>query len=452
MRIILAYGRGGPSTPPAPREQRKRARTLDRVSDVTDLPLIGAAALRARAAARVLRTLPTDAKDAALVAMADALVERTDEILAANAADVEAAAAEGTPGSVLDRLRLDAARVVGVADALRQLVALPDPVGDVLRGSRLPNGLQLRQVRVPLGVVGIVYEARPNVTVDAAGLCLKSGNAALLRGSASAFGTNTALVAVLTEAASKAGLPEGSIELLPADRASVGELLNARGLVDVVIPRGGASLIERVVRESTVPVIETGVGNCHVYVDASADAAMAEAVVLNSKTSRVSVCNSAETLLVHRDVPFLPRLLGALADAGVTLHGDPATVDAAARSGVSAVVPATDEDWTTEYLSMDMAVRVVEDLPTAVDHIARWGSGHSEAIVADSAAAIADFVAGVDAAAVLVNASTRFTDGGEFGFGAEIGISTQKLHARGPLGLPELTSTTYVVTGSGHVR
>jgi glutamate-5-semialdehyde dehydrogenase len=422
------------------------------VSDVASLPLIGAAALRARSAARVLRTLPTDVKDAALAAMADALVERTDEVLAANAADVDAAAADGTPESVLDRLRLDAGRVAGVAAALRDLVALPDPVGDVVRGSRLPNGLQLRQVRVPLGVVGIVYEARPNVTVDAAGLCLKSGNAALLRGSASAFRTNTALVAILTETAEKAGLPAGSVELLPADRASVGELLNARGLVDVVIPRGGASLIERVVRESTVPVIETGVGNCHVYVDASADAAMAEAIVLNSKTHRVSVCNSAETLLVHRDVPFLPRLLSALADAGVALHGDRATVDTAARSGVSAVVPATDEDWATEYLSMDMAVRVVDDLPAALEHIARWGSGHSEAIVADSASAIADFTAGVDAAAVLVNASTRFTDGGEFGFGAEIGISTQKLHARGPLGLPELTSTTYVVTGSGHIR
>jgi glutamate-5-semialdehyde dehydrogenase len=422
-------------------------RTLARVSDAADLPLIGAAALHARAAARVLRTLPTDVKDAALAAMADALLERVDEILTANAADVQAARADGTSEAIVDRLRLDAGRVAGVADALRQLIALPDPVGDVVRGSTLPNGLQLRQVRVPLGVVGIVYEARPNVTVDAAGLCLKSGNAALLRGSASAHRTNAALVAVLTEAGQKAGLPEGSIELLPADRASVGELLSARGLVDVVIPRGGASLIERVVRESTVPVIETGVGNCHVYVDAAADAAMAEAIVLNAKTHRVSVCNAAETLLVHRDVPFLPRLLSALADAGVTLHGD-----AAARAAHDAVVPATDEDWATEYLSMDLAVRVVDDLPAALDHIARWGSGHSEAIVSDSAVAIAEFTAGVDAAAVLVNASTRFTDGGEFGFGAEIGISTQKLHARGPLGLPELTSTTYVVTGNGHIR
>jgi glutamate-5-semialdehyde dehydrogenase len=417
------------------------------VSDTPDLPLIGAAALRARAAARVLRTLPTDVKDAALAAMADALPERVDEILAANAADVDAARAQGTSDAIVDRLRLDRGRVAGVAEALRRLIALPDPVGDVVRGSTLPNGLQLRQVRVPLGVIGIVYEARPNVTVDATGLCLKSGNAALLRGSASAHRTNAALVAVLTEAAQKAGLPEGAIELLPADRASVRELLSARGLVDVVIPRGGASLIERVVRESTVPVIETGVGNCHVYVDASADPATAEAIVLNAKTHRVSVCNAAETLLVHRDVAFLPRLLSALVEAGVTLHGD-----SSARAAHTAVVSATDEDWATEYLSMDMAVRVVDDLPAALDHIARWGSGHSEAIVSDSASAIAAFTAGVDAAAVLVNASTRFTDGGEFGFGAEIGISTQKLHARGPLGLPELTSTTYVVTGSGHVR
>src|SRR3954453_20000279 len=300
--------------------------------------------------------------------MADALVERTDEILAANAADVEAAAADGTPDSVLDRLRLDAGRVAAVAEALRSLVALPDPVGDVVRGSRLPNGLQLRQVRVPLGVVGIIYEARPNVTVDAVGLCLKSGNAALLRGSASAFRTNTALVTILAETAEKAGLPAGSVELLPADRASVGELLGARGLVDVVIPRGGAGLIQRVVRESTVPVIETGVGNCHVYVDASADPEMAEAIVLHSKTHRVSVCNSAETLLVHRDVPFLPRLLSALADAGVTLHGDDA-----ARAAHEAVVPATDEDWATEYLSLDMAVRVVDDRRAALDHTAGWG-------------------------------------------------------------------------------
>src|SRR3954471_15359042 len=401
----------------------------------------------ARGAAIGLAQLTRAAKDAALHAMADALVDATATVLEANAEDLARGRESGMAEGMLDRLALDEKRVAAMADGLRQVASLPDPVGEVVRGSTLPNGLQLRQVRVPLGVVGIIYEARPNVTVDAAGLCIKSGNAVLLRGSSSAHRTNTALVAVLTEAAEKAGLPEGAIELLPADRASVGELLNARGFVDVVIPRGGASLIERVVRESTVPVIETGVGNCHVYVDASADPAIAEAIVLNSKTHRVSVCNSAETLLVHRDVAFLPRLLSALADAGVTLHGDEA-----ARAVHDAVVPASDEDWATEYLSMDMAVRVVDDLPQALEHIARWGTGHSEAIVADSASAIAAFTAGVDAAAVLVNASTRFTDGGEFGFGAEIGISTQKLHARGPLGLPELTSTTYVVTGNGHTR
>src|SRR3954465_14637030 len=392
-------------------------------------------AAEARVAGIELAAATRAEKDAALLLMADRLVERSDDIVAANAVDVDNARTAGLSEAMIDRLTLTPARVTAMADGLRQLAGLPDPVGDVVRGSTLANGLELRQIRVPLGVVGIVYEARPNVTVDAAGLCLKSGNAALLRGSASAHRTNTALVAVLTEAAEKAGLPAGSIALLPADRASVGELLHARGLVDVVIPRGGASLIARVVEESTVPVIETGVGNCHVYVDASADPAIAEAIVLNSKTHRVSVCNSAETLLVHRNVPFLPRLLSALADAGVRLHGDPVTVDTAARSGVSGVLPATDEDWATEYLSMDMAVRVVDDLPAALDHIARWGSGHTEAIVADSATAIAAFTAGVDAAAVMVNASTRFTDGGEFGFGAEIGISTQKLHARGPLGL-----------------
>ena len=335
-----------------------------------------------------------------------------------------------------------------MAAALRELVALPDPVGDVVRGSRLPNGLQLRQVRVPLGVVGIVYEARPNVTVDAAGLCLKSGNAALLRGSASAFRTNTALVAVLTETASKAGLPDGSIELLPADRASVGELLNARGLVDVVIPRGGASLIERVVRESTVPVIETGVGNCHVYVDASADPAMAEAIVLNAKTHRVSVCNAAETLLVHRDVPFLPRLLAALADAGVTLHGDDAARGRARRRrpghrrGLGDRVP------------VDGHGRARRRRPAR----RRWstsrggGAGTARRSSPTRPRPSPTSPPGWTPPRVLVNASTRFTDGGEFGFGAEIGISTQKLHARGPLGLPELTSTTYVVTGTGHIR
>ena len=418
------------------------------MSDAADLPLIGAAALRARAAARVLRTLPTDAKDAALTAMADALVERTDEILAANAADVEAARADGTPESVLDRLRLDAGRVAGVADALRQLVALPDPVGDVVRGSRLPNGLQLRQVRVPLGVVGIVYEARPNVTVDAAGLCLKSGNAALLRGSASAFGTNTALVAVLTEAGTKAGLPEGFVELLPADRASVGRAAErprpgrrrhpaGRCLAD----RAGRPRVDRAGdrdRRRQLPRLRRRLRRPG-----------------DGRGDRAELQDPpGERLQLRGDAARAPRrpVPAAAARRAGRRRGDAARGRRRPRRPRRSVVPATDEDWATEYLSMDMAVRVVDDLPAAVDHIAQWGSGHSEAIVADSATAIADFTAGVDAAAVLVNASTRFTDGGEFGFGAEIGISTQKLHARGPLGLPELTSTTYVVTGTGHTR
>jgi glutamate-5-semialdehyde dehydrogenase len=329
------------------------------------------------------------------------------------------------------------------------VAALPDPVGEVVRGYTLPNGLQVRQVRVPLGVVAIIYEARPNVTVDAAGLTLKSGNAVLLRGSSSARDSNAALVDVLAAAAEKAGLPRAAVQLVPADdRESVTELLRARDLVDVAIPRGGAGLIKHVVENAVVPVIETGVGNCHIYVDADADFDMAEAITINAKTSRPSVCNAAETLLVHRDVAgqFLPRILRALADAGVTVHGDETV---AAYDGV---VPATDADWAEEYLSLDIAVGVVDSIEAAEAHIRRWGSGHTEAIITRSQSAAQHFVTHLDSAAVMVNASTRFTDGAEFGFGAEIGISTQKLHARGPMGLPELTSTTYVVTGDGHTR
>jgi glutamate-5-semialdehyde dehydrogenase len=337
-----------------------------------------------------------------------------------------------------------------MADGLRQMAALPDPVGEVVRGSTLPNGLELRQIRVPFGVVGIIYEARPNVTADAAGICLKSGNAVLLRGSSSAARSNAAIVAVLRDAVASAGLPADAVQLLDsASRDSVKELMRARGLVDVLIPRGGASLIRSVVEESTVPVIETGVGNCHVYVDAAADLDKALAIVLNAKTQRPSVCNAAESLLVHEAVAerFLPRVLPALREAGVTVHGD-----AAVAAHDPAVVPATEEDYATEYLSLDISAAVVDSLSAAVAHIQRYGSGHTEAIVTESTSAAREFVARVDAAAVMVNASTRFTDGGEFGFGAEIGISTQKLHARGPMGLPELTSTKYVVTGDGHVR
>ena len=407
-------------------------------------------AKRARAAAAGLAPLPRKDKDAALRAMADALVRRADEVLAANAQDVAAGREGGTSEAMLDRLTLTTARVEAMADGLRHVATLPDPVGEVVRGSSLPNGLELRQVRVPLGVVGIVYEARPNVTADAAGLCLKSGNAVLLRGSASAYRSNRVLVDVLADAATAAGMPVDAIQLVPGtDRSSVKELMRARGLVDVLIPRGGAGLIEAVVTESQVPVIETGVGNCTVYVDAHADLDKAVAIAVNSKTHRPSVCNAAETLLVHADVAaeFLPRAVAALTAEGVTLHADER-----ARAYDPTSVPVTDEDWAAEYLSLDLAVGVVDSLDEAVAHIRRWGSGHTEAIVTRDVDEARRFVRSLDSAAVMVNASTRFTDGGEFGFGAEIGISTQKLHARGPMGLPELTSTTYVVTGEGHVR
>ena len=413
-------------------------------------------ALRARQAAWVLATAPRAAKDAALLAMAEQLEASlsrssgTHEIVTANGLDVAAAREQGTSESIVDRLTLNPARIAGMADGLRQMAALPDPVGEVVRGSTLPNGLQLRQVRVPFGVVGIIYEARPNVTADAAGLALKSGNAVLLRGSSSAARSNAAIVDVLREALAKTGLPEDAVQLVDASsRESVRELMRARGLVDVLIPRGGAGLIRSVVEESTVPVIETGVGNCHIYVDETADLDKALTILLNAKTSRPSVCNAAESLLVHRAVApaFLPAALAALREAGVTVHGTPEV--AAFGPGVQ---PVSDEDFATEFLSLDISAAVVDSLDAAIEHITRYGTGHSEAIVTGSLAAAQKFTARVDAAAVLVNASTRFVDGGEFGFGAEIGISTQKLHARGPMGLPELTSTKYIVTGDGHIR
>jgi glutamate-5-semialdehyde dehydrogenase len=407
------------------------------------------AATRARTASRVLALATRAQKDAALTAVADALSTHEGAILAANAEDVGRAEAEGAPAGIVDRLRLDSGRVAAMADGLRRLVSLPDPVGEVVRGDTLANGLELRQVRVPFGVVGMIYEARPNVTVDAAGICLKSGNAVLLRGSSSARASNEALVDVIRGAVEVFGLPADVVQLVPGDtHESVKALMRARGLVDVLIPRGGAGLIRSVVEESTVPVSETGVGNCHVYVDRAADLQQALAIVLNSKTHRTSVCNAAESLLVHADVAdaFLPQVVAALRDAGVTVHGDPAF---AAYDGV---VPASEEDWATEYLDLEIAAAVVPDLDAAIAHITRWSTGHTEAIVTGDLAAARRFAAEVDSATVLVNASTRFTDGGEFGFGAEIGISTQKLHARGPMGLTEMTSTKYVVTGDGHVR
>jgi glutamate-5-semialdehyde dehydrogenase len=408
-----------------------------------------AVAMRARAAATELALATRDTKDGALEAMAQGLTEEAVPILEANRGDLDRAAAAGTPEHLLDRLRLDADRLAAMARGLREVAGLPDPVGEVVRGSTLANGLQLRQVRVPFGVVGIVYEARPNVTADAAGICLKSGNAVLLRGSSSALRSNEAIVAALRRAARASGLPEDVVQLVPgAGHDSVKELMRARGLVDVLIPRGGAGLIASVVEESTVPVIETGVGNCHVYVDAAADLDMAERIVLNAKTHRTSVCNAAESLLVHADVApaFVPRIVRALQAAGVTVHGDEVF---AAEDGV---VPATVEDWATEYLALEISAAVVPSLAAALAHIRTYSSSHSDAIVTDSQASAQRFVAEVDSAVVLVNASTRFTDGGEFGFGAEIGISTQKLHARGPMGLAEMTSTKYVVTGAGHVR
>ncbi|GAA1385593.1 glutamate-5-semialdehyde dehydrogenase [Catellatospora chokoriensis] len=407
-------------------------------------------ATRARTAAQVLATASRRAKDAGLAAMADALAARTPEILEANGLDVALAREQGTPESTVDRLALNASRLAGMADGLRQIAGLPDPVGEVVRGGTLPNGLQVRQLRVPFGVVGIIYEARPNVTADAAGLTLKSGNAVLLRGSGSAARSNAAIVAVLRDALVAAGLPADAVQLVDsATRDSVKELMRARGLVDVLIPRGGASLIRTVVEESSVPVIETGVGNCHIYVDESADLDMALTILLNAKVQRPSVCNAAESLLVHAAVAdaFLPAALAALREHGVTVHGSP---EVAAYS--ADVVPATEEDWGTEYLALELSARVVPSLDEAVAHIRRHGSGHSEAIITASLAAANRFAAQVDAAAVLVNASTRFVDGGELGFGAEIGISTQKLHARGPMGLPELTSTKYVITGEGQIR
>ncbi|WP_432071302.1 glutamate-5-semialdehyde dehydrogenase [Streptomyces sp. AA1529] len=422
-------------------------------SETPDTP-VRQAARRARAAAADLAPAPRTTRDRALLAIADALTARTPEIVAANADDVAAARAAGTAESVVDRLTLTPERVAAIASDVRDVVALPDPVGQVQRGSTLPNGLELRQVRVPLGVVGIIYEARPNVTVDAAALCLKSGNAVLLRGSSSAHASNSALVAVARDAVAEAGLPADVVQLVPGEsRESVTELMRARGLVDVLIPRGGASLIRTVVEQSTVPVIETGTGNCHVYVDEHADLDTALAILVNSKAQRPSVCNAAETVLVHAGIAdaFLPRALEALAEAGVTVHGDAAWRTAAEAAGLT-VAPATDEDWASEYLSYDIAAAVVPSLDAAVEHIRAWSSGHTEAIVTADTAAARRFTTLVDSAAVMVNASTRFTDGAQFGFGAEIGISTQKLHARGPMGLPELTSTKYLVTGDGHVR
>ncbi len=409
----------------------------------------GAQATAARIASQQLATLTRDQKDHALHAMADALAGAEERLLAANSVDVDRAREAGTAEAVIDRLRLDSDRVAGMVQGLRDVAALPDPVGDVVRGWQLGNGVRVTQVRTPFGVVGIIYENRPNVTADAAGLCLKSGNAALLRGSRSAIESNRVCVEALRAGLESAGVSPDAVALVEGGREVTGEMMAARGLVDVLIPRGGAGLINAVVEGARVPVIETGTGNCHLYVDASADLDKALTILLNAKTQRPSVCNAVETLLVHQDVAagFLPQTLAALRDAGVVVHGDERV-----QAFGDGVIPAREDEFDAEYLSLDLAVRIVEDIDQAIQHIRAHSTGHSETIVAQSRAATDRFIAEIDAAAVLVNASSRFIDGGQFGFGAEIGISTQKLHARGPMGLPELTSTKYVLEGAGQVR
>ena len=412
--------------------------------------LVKTKAAAAKKAAAKLAVTSTAVKNKALLAMAEALLAKQEEILAANALDMECAAAKGMKSSMLDRLKLTAARIEGMADGLRQVANLPDPVGNVLDGKTLANGLTITKVRVPLGVIGIIYEARPNVTADAAGLCLKSGNAVVLKGGSEAMESNKAVAGILSEAATAAGMPEGAIQFIDtSDRQAVQDLIHLNGLVDVVIPRGGAGLIKMVVMNATVPVIETGAGVCHTYGDASADVEMAVKIAYNAKVQRPSVCNAMETLLVHKDIAdkFMPAMLAKYAEASVEIRGDEGV-----QSFNKAVVPVTEEDWATEYGDLRLSVKLVDSIEQAMEHIARFGTGHSECIVTNDYSQAQLFQKTVDAAAVYVNASTRFTDGNEFGFGAEIGISTQKLHARGPMALPELTSTKYLICGNGQVR
>jgi glutamate-5-semialdehyde dehydrogenase len=408
----------------------------------------------AKRAARVLARLDTRTKDRALQAIAAALLERTPEILEANARDMEAGREAGLSDALLDRLRLDEARIAQIAAAVTDIAALPDPVGEVIDGRRLPNGLDVRKVRVPLGVVAVVYEARPNVTIDATALCLKSGNAIVLRGSSTAAHSNAVLAAIAARAAADSGLPEAAVSLVAGGgRDELAELATQSGVVDVIIPRGGEGLKDALKEVATVPVMYAASGNCHVFVDAGADLDAAEAIVVNAKVQRPGVCNAAEKLLVHRDAAeaFLPRAVAALSAEGVQLLGDESARAIASRHGVE-LAPARDEDWDTEYLALTMAIAVLDSVEDAIEWISAHGSGHSEAIVTRDAGSARAFQLGVDAACVYVNASTRFTDGGEFGMGAEIGNSTQKLHARGPIGLRELCSFKYLVEGEGHVR
>jgi glutamate-5-semialdehyde dehydrogenase len=406
--------------------------------------------LASREASRALATATAQSKNDALEAIATAVISGSETILSANALDLANGRENGLSVGLQDRLRLDDERLRGLATAVRDIAALSDPVGQVVRGSTLPNGLALSQVRVPFGVIGAIYEARPNVTIDIASLALKSGNAVVLRGGSAALHSNTALVALIQEAIASVGLPAELVQGIDEfGREGATELMRARGLIDVLIPRGSANLIQTVVRESQVPVIETGAGVVHVFLDESAELDQAVSIVHNAKTHRPSVCNALETLLVHADAAerLLPSVLAALRESGVTIHADER-----ASTIFSDVVPADDDDWGTEYMSLDIAVRVVDDLDGALEHIRRYSTHHTESIVTRDLASSERFLAEVDSAVVMVNASTRFTDGGEFGFGAEVGISTQKLHARGPMGLPELTSTKWIVRGNGQVR
>lgn len=412
--------------------------------------LVKAKAQAAKQAAAKLAVTSTAVKNAALLAMATALEAQQAEILAANERDMTAAAAKGMKSSMLDRLKLTAERISGMADGLRQVAGLADPVGNVIDGKILPNGLHITKIRVPLGVIGIIYEARPNVTADAAGLCLKSGNAVILKGGSEAMESNKTVAAILAQAAEGAGIPAGSIQFIDtSDRQAVQDLIHMNGLVDVVIPRGGAGLIQAVVRNASVPVIETGAGVCHTYVDKDADVEMAMKIAFNAKVQRPSVCNAMETLLVHKDIAdkFLPMMLMMYNSSAVEIRGDETVQEYSGQ-----VHPATEEDWSTEYGDLRLSVKIVDSIEEAMAHIAKYGTGHSECIVTNNYQAAQLFQYTVDAAAVYVNASTRFTDGNEFGFGAEIGISTQKLHARGPMALPELTSTKYLINGNGQVR
>ena len=408
----------------------------------------------AKRASRVLATIDTHTKDVALHAIADALIDCSEEILQANERDMEAGRQAGLGDALLDRLLLDGPRIASIAQAAKAVAALPDPVGEAVEGRRLPNGLQLRKVRVPLGVVAVVYEARPNVTIDAAALCLKSGNAIVLRGSSSAAHSNAVLVAIAAQAAEEAGLPEGCVSLVAGGgREELAELATQTDTVDLIVPRGGEGLKEALSAVATVPVIYAASGNCHVYVDAAADIEMARQIVRNAKVQRPGVCNAAETLLIHRAIAeqALPPIAKDLVDAGVTLRVDERGRALAGALG-DQLQAATEQDWETEYLGLTLAVRVVDDLEQAVEHIARYGSGHSEAIVTGDLATARSFQLLVDAACVYVNASTRFTDGGELGMGAEIGNSTQKLHVRGPIGLRELCASKYLIEGDGHIR